>query len=114
MRSDRLYLTDILEAADAIDRFLADMGEGDFLADELRQSAILQKLMVIGEAAARVSKELRARHPEVVWADIVRFRNIAVHAYFSVRWDIVWLAATEDVPKLRAQVQQIVGTLPPA
>lgn len=53
--------------------------DSDFFNDELRQSAILQKLIVIGEAASRLSPELCAAHPEVEWADIVGFRNIAVH-----------------------------------
>jgi uncharacterized protein with HEPN domain len=84
MRHDRLYLGDIVAAADAIARFIADMDDDrDFFTDDLRQSAILQKLIVIGEAASRLSDDLRAAHPEVEWADIVGFRNIAVHAYFS-------------------------------
>ena len=49
-------------------------------------------------------------HPEVEWADIVAFRNIAVHAYFGVQWPIVWVAATEDAPALREQVSRILAT----
>ena len=52
MRHDRLYLADIVAAADAIARFIADMDDNsDFFTDELRQSTILQKPIVIGEAA---------------------------------------------------------------
>ncbi|MBK8050809.1 MAG: DUF86 domain-containing protein [Anaerolineales bacterium] len=61
-----------------------------FLADELRQSAVLQKLIVIGEAASHLSGEFCASHPDTPWSDIVGFRNIA-DAYFSVMWDIVWI-----------------------
>lgn len=42
MRSDRLYLADILDAIAAIERFTADIGETRFVADELIQSAVLQ------------------------------------------------------------------------
>lgn len=65
MRDERLYLTDIVEAADAIARFLARVDQTGFLEDELVQSAVLQKLLVIGEAAARLSKAFRAEHPHV-------------------------------------------------
>jgi uncharacterized protein with HEPN domain len=52
MRPDRLYLTDIIDATDAIRRFLVDVSDGDyFLVDELRQAAVLQKLIVINEDA---------------------------------------------------------------
>ena len=84
MRREKLYLTDIVEAADAIARFCAETHHDSFLQDELRQSAVLQKLIVIGEAAARLPLEFQARHPDIEWADIVGFRNIAVHEYFEL------------------------------
>jgi uncharacterized protein with HEPN domain len=79
------------------------------MADELRQSGVLQKLIVIGEAAAHLSREFRDRHPEIEWADIVGFRNIAVHEYFGVSWRIVWVTAMDDVPDLHARVSEILS-----
>jgi len=111
MRRDELYLTDIIEAANAIDRFLAGVSKEAFLQDELRQSAVLQKLMIIGESAARISAELREQHPEVEWRDIVAFRNFAIHAYFDVDWRIVWTTAILDVPSLREQITEIMAGL---
>lgn len=111
MRPDNLYLTDIIDASDAIMRFLADYDEQSyFLVDELRQSAVLQKLIVIGEAASRISQNTRDRSVNIPWADIVGFRNIAVHAYFSVDWGIVWVTATRDIPQLRIQVQELLDS----
>ena len=109
MRREALYLTDIVEAADAIQRFIEGIEREDFFVDELRQSAVLQKLIVIGEAAARLPVEFRERHSEVEWADIVGFRNIAVHEYFAVDWLIVWVAATQDAPDLRRKVDRILA-----
>jgi uncharacterized protein with HEPN domain len=105
MRHDVLYLKDIVEAIDAIGRFLDGIDETTFMADELRQSAVLQKLMIIGEAAAHVSTEVRTKAPHVPWSQIVGFRNIAIHAYFNVNWPIVWTAATKNAPALRGPVQ---------
>jgi uncharacterized protein with HEPN domain len=110
LRHDHLYLTDIIEAADAVSRFLAGVTEQDFLASDLLQSAVLQKLMVIGEASARLSAEIKAGSPHVPWADIIGFRNIAAHAYFNVDWSIVWVAATEETPQLQAQILPLLDT----
>ena len=55
MRPERLYINDILEAADAIERFIEGVSEGDFIGNDLLRSAVLQKLSVIGEAASRLS-----------------------------------------------------------
>ncbi|RLC72407.1 MAG: DUF86 domain-containing protein [Chloroflexi bacterium] len=109
MRREELYLTDIVEAADAIQRFIEGIQREDFFGDELRQSAVLQKLIVIGEAAARLPTEFTNRHPEIEWADIAGFRNIAVHEYFAVDWSIVWVAATQDAPDLRRKVARILA-----
>jgi uncharacterized protein with HEPN domain len=109
MRHDRLYLDDITEAAEAIASFLTDVSEETFLASDLLQSAVLQKLMIIGEAAARLSPELKANAPNIPWSQIVAFRNIAVHAYFSVQWPVVWIAATEEASLLRTQILDLLA-----
>jgi uncharacterized protein with HEPN domain/predicted nucleotidyltransferase len=106
MRSDRLYLTDIVEAVDAIEAFICGVDVERFVRDDLVRSAVLHKLTVIGEAAARVSMPLRTRFAEVPWGDIVGFRNIAVHAYFSVDWSIVWQAAASDAPSCENRLRR--------
>ena len=40
MRREELYLTDIVEAADAIRRFIEDVQRRDFFADELCQQDV--------------------------------------------------------------------------
>jgi uncharacterized protein with HEPN domain len=108
MRRETLYLQDIVEACDLLVTFLKGMNASAFMTSELHKAAALQKLAVIGEAAARLPQEFREKYPEVEWRDIIAFRNIAVHAYFSVQWDIVWATAHDDVPALRTQVLKIL------
>ena len=108
MRRDLQFLEDINEAAAAIERFVASSSGDSFSSDEVLRSAVLHKLTVIGEAAARVTAGLRERHPEVPWSDVVGFRNIVVHAYFALEWSIVWATATEEVPELRRQIARIL------
>lgn len=108
MRHEKLYLTDIVEDARAIEKFIIGEDFNEFEQNEMMNSAVLQKLTVIGEAASKLPKEFTKRFPEIPWADIVGFRNIAVHEYFAVRWDIVWVAASEEVPALCEQIGQIL------
>ena len=51
MQPEQQFLLDIVDAADAIARFLDGIDHDTFLKDEVRQSAIIQKIGVIGEAA---------------------------------------------------------------
>ncbi len=110
MRSERPYLLDVLEAADAIASFVRGFTVDAFVRDDLVRSAVLHKLTVIGEAIANVPPEFRNRHPSVEWREIVAFRNFAVHVYFAVDWQIVWTTATIDVPELRAKIARIRDT----
>jgi uncharacterized protein with HEPN domain len=110
-RRDDLYLADILEAAESIRRFLGRLdepGREGFLGDDLVRSAVLQKLSIIGEAAARVGEETKAAHPEVPWKQARGMRNLLVHAYFSVDWDVVFTTATDAVPRLAGQIEKIL------
>ena len=113
MRRERLYLADIIEAADGIAGFLHGCDRERFEASDLIRSAILHKLTIIGEAASKAS-EARLSHPGIPWKQIIGFRNILVHHYFGTDWDVVWEAAVTHVPKLRAQIAAILAELPPA
>lgn len=105
MRPDDLYLADLLEACEAIERFLQGVGESDFLADEILASAVLQKLSVVGEAAARLSPEFRVAHASVPWRKLIGLRNVIVHQYFSLAWETVWITVKRDVPELARQLR---------
>lgn len=110
-RRDDLYLADILEAAESIRSFVGKLDRPDrdtFIGDDLVRSAVLQKLSVIGEAAARVTDETRALNPGIPWHQARGMRNLLIHAYFSVDWDIVWNTATDAVPRLAAQVREVL------
>ena len=109
MRREDFYLSDIVEAADHIAEFISAVDFQDFQRSELLRSAVVQKLAVIGEAAARVSEELKTRYPAVPWPQIIAFRNILIHAYFGIDWEIVWLAARNRCPVLREQVAAILA-----
>jgi uncharacterized protein with HEPN domain len=110
MRSERLYLIDILEASDAIARFIHGRTLKEFMTDDYFQSAVITKFSIIGESSGRLSDELRQRYPDVPWQKARRLRNVAVHAYFAIDWNVVWNAAVEDVPALRAQIAAILET----
>jgi uncharacterized protein with HEPN domain len=107
MRRDQQRLWDILEALDSIPRIIGDHTEVSFLADETLCFAVSQRLTVVGEAAARLTPDLRERHPAVPWAEVVALRNVLVHEYFGVFWPMVWHTATVEAPQLRNQIASL-------
>jgi uncharacterized protein with HEPN domain len=109
MRRDLLYLQDIVEACQDIAEFLTDVNVEAFRESKLVRSAVIQKLMVVGEAASRLSNQFRESHSEIAWNEISAFRNRIVHGYFQVDWDIVWIAASEEAPELLRQAGNILA-----
>ena len=51
--------------------------------------------------AARLTDATRDHFPEIPWKEVIGFRNIAVHAYFSVDWRIVFVTVVDDLPLLK-------------
>lgn len=110
MRSDRERLLDILEAIERIEAHKNGSREA-FNDDELLQVWFLHYLQIIGEAASRLSPELRSRYPETPWGQMIGMRHILVHGYFEVDIDIVWNAAQFNLEELKIQIEQILQQL---
>jgi uncharacterized protein with HEPN domain len=113
MRHESSYLRDVLSACQKIEAIVAATSEDVFLKDDVLPAAVLHHLTVIGEAISRLSVGLRERHPEVPWRQVMAVRNRIVHAYFDLDWQILWDAATDDIPALRRQVLNILKTESP-
>lgn len=108
MRSEAVYLQGIIESIAAIERFLRTVGRDEFLTNDLLQSAVINKLMIIGEASARLSDELKNRYPQTPWKQIVGLRNIVAHAYFSIDYEAIWSTVVNRLNPLRAEVTEIL------
>src|SRR6266852_3598192 len=70
--------------------------------------ALIQLAQIIGEAANRVSKPRRRRHPEILWAQIIGLRNRLVHGYDTINFDLLWQILTVDLPELITKLEKIV------
>jgi uncharacterized protein with HEPN domain len=49
--------------------------------------ALVHAILIVGEAAGKVTAELRDQHPQVPWALITGMRNRLVHAFFDINHD---------------------------
>lgn len=58
MRRERSFLADIVEAADAAAGVLIAVDRETFVGSDLVRSAVLQKLIIVGEAATHVDATL--------------------------------------------------------
>jgi uncharacterized protein with HEPN domain len=108
MWRDDAWLLDMLHACEHAHRYTTGVSGAAFLADEMRQDAILRQLTILGEAAKQVSAEYRAAHPEISWQKIAGFRDVVVHQYFRVHLPEVWRIVTEDLVGLQRNLESLV------
>lgn len=111
--NDRERLQHMMDAARDVLSFCAGRARADLETDRMLLRALLHALQVIGEAAARVSDEGRARAPDLPWGKIVATRHILVHVYWGVDHEQIWKMATESVPELVAALDDSFRTWPP-
>jgi len=88
------YLVDILRSAETIQRYIEGCGRDDFLRDMKTQDAVLRRLLVIGEAAARLTPETVARFENLPFRRMAGLRNRAVHEYGQIDFEIIWDTST--------------------
>ena len=86
------------------------MDEPSFLLDPKTQYAIYAQLIIMGEAARRVSETFRQQHADLPWHEMMGMRNRIVHAYDEINWQIVWHTAQRDIPDL---IGKVMPLLPP-
>ena len=106
MRPERLYLNDIVEAADDLAAFMDGRTREDLDSDRMLQAAVLYKMLVIGEATHQVSPQTRAEYPDAPWSALAASRGQIVPKPPSLFLDVVWITVMVSVPKLRQQAQQ--------
>lgn len=109
-RGSKVYLQDILEAAERILRYTADPPGGDFTRDERTMDAVVRNLEVIGEAAKAVPMTVRKAHPEVEWKKLAGLRDILIHEYFGVDAAIIKDIVANKLPGLRDRMRAVLGS----
>lgn len=111
MRSERSLLGEIQEAIGLIDSYAGDRDEAELRTARMRRDAICMRLIVIGEAANRLSTELKAAHSDVNWRGVIALRHLLAHDYGSADDAILWRIVSEQLPDLGRRIDLIVASL---
>ena len=107
-KDDRVRLQQMLEAANEALSFIQGKTRPDLDKDRMLVLSLVKELEIIGEAAGKVSPEVRSQNSAIPWQDIGGMRNRLIHAYFDINLDVVWKTMTRDLPLLKAELEKIL------
>lgn len=100
----------MIEAAENIIEFVADRERAELDTNRMLLFAIVRAIEILGEAASKVSEEVRLANSAIPWKAIVGMRNRLIHAYFDVNGQLVWESATVEIPAILPQLRVLVAS----
>lgn len=111
MRDYKLYLKDILEAMEAIEKFMEGVDFDKFQIDDKTSSAVVRKLEIIGEAAKQVPDYITQKYPEIPWKEMAGMRDRLTHFYFGIDYKLVWITVKERIPQIIPLIKNILSEI---
>jgi uncharacterized protein with HEPN domain len=109
-RDDEIRLRHMLDYAREAVEFVVGKTRADLERERLLQLGIVRLVEIVGEAAARISKETRDAYPEIPWAQIVGTRNRLIHGYDFLDYEILWQTVHGDLPALIRELEDVLSS----
>lgn len=109
LKQPKEYLKHILDEINFLLNSSKNISEGKFMRDETLRRAYSRSLEIIGEATKQLPKEFTDKYPQTDWSLMAGMRDKLIHHYFGVDYAIVWDVVTNELPKLKPQIQKFVG-----
>ena len=103
---DIALLMDMAAAAERIIAFTEGMDEVSFEEDSRTHLAVQHQIMVIGEAAKRLSSEFQNEIDEIPWSAVARMRDRLIHGYDTVDLEVVWETVQRNIPDLLRAIRE--------
>jgi uncharacterized protein with HEPN domain len=107
MKEDIAFIEHILLCIDKIQEYTKNLTAQDFNNNELIQDAVIRNIEIIGEATKKISNDLKLQYREIPWKEMSGMRDKLIHDYFGVDVDVVWKTVNEDIPYLKALIENI-------
>lgn len=100
-------LLHISAAIDKISKYTVHLEYKEFLNDSKCIDAVLFQLSIIGEAIIHVENDILEQY-EYPWHTVRAQRNVIAHEYFGIKMDKIWSVIKDDLPGLKAAINEIL------
>ena len=108
IKTPKVYLYDIIESIGAIEEYIDGRKKEDLLSERRLQDLVVRRLQIIGEAANRIPESVQNDHLEIPWQEIKGLRNVIIHDYAEIDFELIWIVIKKDLPELKANAKKIM------
>jgi uncharacterized protein with HEPN domain len=109
MSTDDAWILQIVQASKKAIDYAHGIDQSAFESNAMLHDAVMLQLVVIGEAAGKLSETFRAVHPEIPWKKIRATRNVIAHSYAIVDLERVWIAVVSGLPEILESLTPLVS-----
>ena len=103
------FLRHIAHECECLRQLKEGRERAELLEDPTCSRAIVRNLEVIGGAVKRLPPEVRLKYPQVEWGDMAGMRDVLIHHYSGIDYDIGWSVLQLEIPELHHELQRIVS-----
>jgi uncharacterized protein with HEPN domain len=108
---DKQRLLHILDSIIEIEGYTTKASFENFLANSMMRFASIKQIEIIGEAANYISDETKSKFADIQWRQIIGLRHILVHEYFGIDANLIWQIISDDIPKLKEAIKEVILSL---
>ena len=106
-------IEDMLLAIASIRESVTGVTYEQFLANREKRQSVAYDIEIIGEAANAIDRSVQEKYPTIPWSDFIGMRNVLIHDYSDIDFDIAWRVVSHDIDELALQIKPIYEALPP-
>ena len=103
--TDRQRIEHIIEHIDNVEQCIEGLDKDSFLRDNTIKYACYGHMIIISEAATKITRDTKKVLSNIEWKLITDFRNLIVHEYFRVDWNVVWDVIELNLPILKKELE---------
>ena len=109
LKNDLVYIGHMLDTARKALVLVQGLSRADYDQDEKLRLALAHLIQIIGEAARRVSEQLKTERKDIPWKSIIGMRHKVVHDYMDLDEDVLWKTVSKELQPLIEMLEALTA-----